>query len=472
MKQSEIAFGALRLPLDYAAAVAALALAYRIRPFTDLIPGRQFVFLPEQLPPFSEYLLFSLVAAVGLIVLFAINRLYSLKKSSGLIRESTKIGFLVSVWMLFIIAYYFLVVHQLFFSRITLAHIWLFTILLVSGERILLRGLRALLWRFGIGRRRILFVGVSDLADRLFTEFSKDPRYRVIGALSPRRESRPQGTLKIIGEYAQLEDFCRKYGVEEIIQASADAETEALGLLEFCRSRQVEYHFIPDLLRLQQSNVSVEMIESMPLITFNQTALQGWGRVYKLFFDLSSSALLIVALTPVWLLVPLLIRLDSAGPVIYKSRRKFRDRTFNMYKFRTMVADADRRKEYLITQNERQGPLFKIKNDPRVTRLGRFLRKTSIDELPQLFNVLLGHMSLVGPRPHLPEEVEKYAAHHRRVFAIKPGVTGLAQTSGRSNLDFEEEVKLDVYYIENWSPILDLKLLLKSAGIVWRADGH
>ncbi len=190
MKQSEIAFGALRLPLDYAAAVAALALAYRIRPFTDLIPGRQFVFLPEQLPPFSEYLLFSLVAAVGLIVLFAINRLYSLKKSSGLIRESTKIGFLVSVWMLFIIAYYFLVVHQLFFSRITLAHIWLFTILLVSGERILLRGLRALLWRFGIGRRRILFVGVSDLADRLFTEFSKDPRYRVIGALSPRRESR------------------------------------------------------------------------------------------------------------------------------------------------------------------------------------------------------------------------------------------------------------------------------------------
>ncbi len=136
-----------------------------------------------------------------------------------------------------------------------------------------------------------------------------------------------------------------------------------------------------------------------------------------------------------------------------------------------MVSDADSLKGSLMDDNEREGPLFKIKDDPRITKLGRFLRKTSIDELPQLFNVLFGSVSLVGPRPHLPEEVDKYESHHYEVFALKPGVTGLAQISGRSNLDFEEEVKLDVYYIENWSLWLDIKIILKSILVVFKADG-
>ena len=143
-----------------------------------------------------------------------------------------------------------------------------------------------------------------------------------------------------------------------------------------------------------------------------------------------------------------------------------------MFKLRSMVTEADQLKSKLAQQNERSGPLFKIKKDPRITKFGHFLRKTSIDELPQLFNVLIGNMSLVGPRPHLPEEVDQYKKHHYQVFALKPGVTGLAQISGRSNLDFEEEVKLDVYYIENWSLLLDIKIILKSIGVIFRADGH
>ena len=136
-----------------------------------------------------------------------------------------------------------------------------------------------------------------------------------------------------------------------------------------------------------------------------------------------------------------------------------------------MVTDADKLKKDLMELNERSGPMFKIKDDPRITRFGRFLRKTSLDELPQLFNVLIGNMSLVGPRPHIPEEIDQYESHHYQVFALKPGMTGLAQISGRSNLDFEDEVKLDVYYIENWSLWLDIKIILKSAGIIFRADG-
>ena len=142
-----------------------------------------------------------------------------------------------------------------------------------------------------------------------------------------------------------------------------------------------------------------------------------------------------------------------------------------MYKFRSMRTDADKIKDSLREKNERSAPLFKIKDDPRITKIGRFIRKTSIDELPQLFNVLIGNMSLVGPRPHLPEEVDQYKSHHYQVFALKPGVTGLSQIRGRSDLDFEEEVKLDVYYIENWSPWLDIKIILKSVAVVFGGRG-
>jgi len=179
-----------------------------------------------------------------------------------------------------------------------------------------------------------------------------------------------------------------------------------------------------------------------------------------------------VLLTPFWIIIPILIKLDSSGPAIYRSKRKYKNRVFSIFKFRSMVADADDKKAELLDLNERSGPLFKIKNDPRITRLGRFLRKTSIDELPQLFNVLWGTISLVGPRPHLPEEVDQYKQDDRKVFAIKPGITGLAQISGRSSLDFDDEIKLDFYYIENWSLLLDIKIILKSIGVVFRADGH
>jgi len=169
--------------------------------------------------------------------------------------------------------------------------------------------------------------------------------------------------------------------------------------------------------------------------------------------------------------ISFLIKLDSPGPVIHKSKRAYRDKVFNVYKFRSMVCNAEALRGTLLDRNERKGPLFKMKRDPRITRIGRFLRSTSIDEFPQLFNVLLGNMSLVGPRPHLVEEVQKYSRHHYQVFAIKPGLTGLPQISGRSDLDFEKEVQLDVYYIENWSPWLDLTIILKSVLVIFRLQG-
>lgn len=472
MKKSEIIFGALRLPIDYLAILAAFLLAYYLRPITDLIPGVQFHFGLELLPPMSEYFVFALFAAAFLVILFAFNHLYSLRVTHRFGKEFFKISFLVSAWLMFIISYYFLIVHELFFSRIALIHIWLFSIVFVSASRLLIMAIQSFLLRFGVGRRRILFIGISTVADQFYQLIKKDRSYMVIGALCEKVLSRKSGHLKIVGSFDQLEQIVKKYGVEEIIQSENRLkDQDAKDLHSFCRNNQIKYHFIPDLIRLQRTNVDVQMIGNMPLVTLRETSLVGWGHIFKRIFDILISLTLIVILIPLWIAVAMLIKLGSKGPVIYKSMRKHSDKTFNVYKFRSMAVNAEELKKNLMAQNERHGPLFKLKNDPRITRIGRFLRKTSIDELPQLFNVLIGNMSLVGPRPHLPEEIEKYKSHHRQVFAIKPGVTGLAQISGRSNLDFEEEVKLDVYYIENWSLWMDIKLLFKSVGVIFRADG-
>lgn len=473
MKKSKLIFDLLRLPVDFISAFSALILAYKVRQVTDLIPGVQYYFFPEYLPPFPLYLEFSVVATLFLMILLGLNGMYSIKFNEGLGKTFLRIFSLVSVWVLFIIAYYFLVVHELFFSRIALFQIWIFSMALLMVGRGLIFIIQAQLYRFGVGQIRLLFIGVNSFADHAYRILERDKKYKIIGALSARLESRKVGDLKIIGTLDELEKVVRDDQVDEIIQAEPLLEDKGgERLLSFCRSKQLQFYFIPEVLKLQSLNVGMEMIDGIPLINLKQTRLEGWGAVYKRVFDFLFSLIALIFLLPFFLLIGLLIKLDSRGPVFYKSLRQYKEKVFGLYKFRSMVLDAEKKRAELLSQNERTGPLFKIKNDPRVTRFGRFLRKTSIDELPQLLNVLFGHISLVGPRPHLPEEVEQYESHHLGVFAIKPGITGLAQINGRSTLDFEDEVKLDFYYMENWSLWLDLKIIFQSVAIMFKADGH
>ncbi|MBU1289798.1 sugar transferase, partial [Patescibacteria group bacterium] len=185
--------------------------------------------------------------------------------------------------------------------------------------------------------------------------------------------------------------------------------------------------------------------------------------------DLSGAIFGIVFLSPFFALTALAIKWDSPGPVLVKLKRVSHGKEFNLYKFRSMVNGAEDLKKFLWAYNERDdGPLFKIKKDPRVTSVGRFLRKYRIDEFPQLINVLKGEMSLVGPRPHQPDEIAQYQKHHKKVLAIKAGMSGFAQISGSSDLSFEEEVKLDTYYIEKWSLLMDIKILLKTIVVLVR----
>lgn len=236
--------------------------------------------------------------------------------------------------------------------------------------------------------------------------------------------------------------------------------------------RNVGLIMAPALTDIAGPRIHTQQIAGLPLIHVTTPTLDGGQRVAKRLFDLVVSGILIVLTSPLMALVCLLIKTDSRGPVLFKQERiGIEGAPFRMLKFRSMVTDAEARLAELAHQSEGNGVLFKMKNDPRVTRSGRFLRKYSLDELPQLFNIFAGTMSLVGPRPPLAQEVDSYEQHVRRRLLVKPGLTGLWQVSGRSNLSWQDSVRLDLYYVENWSLTADLVILLRTVRAVFHSTG-
>lgn len=228
----------------------------------------------------------------------------------------------------------------------------------------------------------------------------------------------------------------------------------------------------PALTDIAGPRIHTQQVAGLPLIHVTTPTLEGGQGVAKRLFDVFVSGIMIVAASPLMALVAILVKLDSRGPVFFKQERVgIEGAHFGMLKFRSMVLDAEQNLEALSNHNEGNGVLFKIRNDPRVTRVGRVLRKFSLDELPQLFNIFAGSMSLVGPRPPLPTEVEAYEHDVRRRLLVKPGLTGLWQVSGRSNLSWQDSVRLDLYYVENWSLAGDLIILLRTVRAVFRGTG-
>jgi exopolysaccharide biosynthesis polyprenyl glycosylphosphotransferase len=228
----------------------------------------------------------------------------------------------------------------------------------------------------------------------------------------------------------------------------------------------------PALLDVAGPRTTIRPTAGLTLLHVDHPQLGGMRLVVKELFDRSVAAVALLALAPLMAVLSLMIRLHDRGPALFTQTRVGKDgRPFKIYKFRTMVVDAERRKGELHAQNDFDGVLFKLRKDPRVTAIGTYLRRWSIDELPQLYNVLLGHMSLVGPRPPLPDEAEKYAAHVRRRLVVKPGLTGLWQVNGRSDLSWDESVRLDLRYVENWSFTLDLQILWKTISAMVRGSG-
>lgn len=267
----------------------------------------------------------------------------------------------------------------------------------------------------------------------------------------------------------------RDHAIDEILIVQNDfTREETQEMFEYAQIYGIRYRYIANSFETMKVNTEISFLGKIPVIEIRNIGLTPWGRVWKRVFDIVFSFIALVVLSPLLLLVSLIVYLQDRHNPFYKSQRVGKNGAlFGMYKFRSMVIDAEKEKRKLLEKNERKdGPLFKIENDPRVTAFGKWIRKFDIDELPQLYNVLMGNMSLIGPRPHLGDEVKLYKEYQKRVLTLKPGITGMGQTHGRHENTFDDEVRLDTFYIENWSLLLDIKILFKTVGVVLARKGR
>ncbi|MDP3697076.1 MAG: sugar transferase [Candidatus Taylorbacteria bacterium] len=455
MRKSDLFFNVLRLPVDLLMLILAGSVAYFFR--TEILSSYRPVLFEFNLP-LLKYLYLIFFVSLVFIGAYAVSGLYSMKSRLGMGEEFSKIILASSAGIMLIIVYIFLR-QELFNSRFLVLGGWFFAIIFVWCGRLIVRYAQKLMVvKYNFGVHKLMLIGDDDGALRLEQEIKNDPAsgYQVI-----RRITSPD--IKAIR--SAIEDT----GVDEVILTHPHyLESDILELVELCNDHNMVFKFVPNISQLLASNYSIDTFKGRPFIEIQRTALDGWGKVLKRTVDIIGSILGLIVLSPLFGITAFAIKWETEGPVFARLKRVSKNKEFLLYKFRGMIAvdpdgGAESLKVYLVAFNERQdGPLFKIKNDPRITKVGRVIRKFRIDELAQFVNVLKGDMSLVGPRPHQPDEIAKYQKHHKKVLAIKAGATGLAQVSGSSDISFEQEVVLDSYYIDNWSFWLDFKIILKT----------
>ncbi|MBA2446485.1 MAG: sugar transferase [Chloroflexi bacterium] len=359
-------------------------------------------------------------------------------------------------------------------SRLTFILVWLYAAVLVIAGRGWVQMALAMLHRRGVGVERVLVVGGNNLGWQIMSSLVARPHlgYQVVGFLDDDRDA-DIGRFRHLGGLDAVEQIAVSHCIDQLIVAlPAASHATILRVVEHCRRGGVGFKLVPDLYEMSLSRVDVDTVAGIPLIGLKKASIQGANALIKRVVDgvLAASALLVFA--PLMALIALAIRLDSPGPVIFRHERVGKDRRrFTTYKFRSMRQDAEGQRQQLVKTTDGDGKLFKLRDDPRRTRIGAFLRRSSLDELPQLWNVLKGDMSIVGPRPQIPDEVATYEDWHHKRLAVPPGLTGLWQVSGRSELTFDEMVRYDIYYIDNWSLGLDIRILLRTIPAVLNGRG-
>lgn len=461
MKKSELFFNALQVLVDYIMIMLAGFAAFFLRSSQSVQEIRPILY-DFTLRQYTQALL--LVAAYFVIV-YAIDGLYDTRATKRTFKESYRVFRATAIGLMIIVVGVFLN-REWYSSRFVILAGGFFAIIFVSFARIMLGMLqRRLLVKKGIGIHRLLLVGVNGFCSVIKKQIKKDPYigYRIVDHIE-------DADLEMIERIKKLK------GIDEVIQCSPKIERiKLLGLKEYCIRNRIVFKYVPTLLPITKSKIQIFLGE--PVIEVKSTPLDGWGKIIKRAFDTLGAIIAIILFGPLMIFIYLAILIQSGRPVIFHNERVSHKGKFDLYKFRYMKKEYSHGKQFsdehnkkaleyldkLIKENSiKSGPIYKIKNDPRKTRLGSFFEKFSLDELPQFFNVLKGQMSLVGPRPHQPIEVEKYEDYQKRVLTIKPGITGMAQISGRSDLEFKDEVRLDTYYIENWSLWLDFQIILKT----------
>ncbi|MEK3911535.1 sugar transferase [Paenibacillus sp. FSL H7-0331] len=423
-------------------------------------------------PRFLKYMVFFLISSFTYIVFVYRYKLFSFRSSSGLADELYKMIKAYSFAILITIGVSFLLKFT-DFSRLVVVLYWLMAIVSSGLVRGIKRAVYIRLAKQGVVSKNVVIVGAGKFGKSLMQELTNYQYlgYKIIGFVDD-DETQDYEEHKYLGPIAQLNELLKKHLVEEIIITIPSERDLVNKLITDLRKLDINIKIVPDLYNLVMSTVQIGNINSLPVVTLVKTPMRGLGLACKRLIDIVASSLLILLILPVFLITAIAIKMDSKGSIIYKQQRIGKNgKRFYMLKFRSMVTNADALLKQIQNQNEVDGIAFKMKEDPRITKVGRFIRKYSIDELPQLFNVLIGNMSLVGPRPPLPYEVERYGDWEWRRLEVLPGITGLWQVSGRSDLSFQQWMNLDIYYIENWSIAFDIKILLKTLPVVLKGEG-
>ena len=424
----------------------------------------------------SDYWEIQVAFVVTSLVLFHVDGVYAPRRASSWLDQMAAIVNSMAK-TIFVVLLLIFIFNPLTYSRLMILQAGAVAVVLLAAARWARSLIEAALRRRGVGLANVLIVGAGELGLAVMRTLVARPElgYRCIGFVddNPERGNTRIGRFDALGSLDCLPDIMSRRRVDDVVVTLPwSAQPKIMEIARLCARHGARIYVAPSMLQINLSRVDVDHFGGIPLLTVPDRRGGPTDRFVKRLFDLVGGSVLLIATSPIILVAAILVRLESPGSPIYNQVRIGRNgKPFKLYKLRSMYANADQDKHRLMALNEADGPLFKMRNDPRSTRIGRFIRRFSIDELLQFWNVVRGEMSIVGPRPNLPEEVSRYTEWQRQRLSVKPGITGLSQISGRSELTFDETCLLDIYYIESWTPGLDVRIALKTVPYLLSARG-
>jgi len=440
----------------------------------DLMPSTHVV--SDTIASLSDYLIVLILSVLLWCMMLYFNGMYRSMRTRNLF-EVVWIIIKSSFFTTFSFGAFIFLFKLTFVSRIFFAIFMLISSIAILLEKIVIFLIMHKLRKLGHNFRRLLVVGIGKRAAILIDKINDHPEwgFKIIGVINDdsSREVKKVKETFVIGTLENLTEILHMHAIDQVIFVVPRSRLSHVeNAVQACELEGIKATIAVDLFDLDIARLNLTDLDGIPLITFETICAKEWELFVKRGVDIVLSGLGIIILSPLLLIVSVLVKITSPGPALFSQQRVgLNGRKFILYKFRTMYKGADKNQSELEALNEMEGPVFKIKKDPRITPVGRILRKFSVDELPQLFNVFAGHMSLVGPRPPIHKEVAQYKSWQRRRLSMRPGITCLWQIRGRNKIGFEEWMKLDLEYLDNWSLFLDFKILIKTIPVVLFGDG-
>ncbi len=488
MKKHEIIFSVIKIPLDFVSVIMSFFIARMIRQITDLIP---WINLPIQTIDTESLFNFSLFWASLYILLFATHSMYSLKTTNSKVKEFLDILRYWIYWFIFFsVAVYlwkWVVYKNVEIPRLIIFFTAALSIFFTVFWRIILNNVQnVLIQKWIISKRKLLLINnkSNNKIKNILDDIEKSKIYEIVWYAN--KYNVGVGWIKFLWNYEKVKKLIEKHKCDEILYIDSKfSKKELFNIWELTKIFWVRYRYITNSFDVTKTNTTISLINKIPVIEIKNTPLDNWWRIIKRFIDIVWSIIWIIIFSPVMIVIAIFIKIDDPNaPVIYKNKRIWQNRKiFNLYKFRYLkwkycikdsywiseeLDDAlEHEKKLIQEKSTRNWPLYKIKDDPRKTKIWNFIEKYSLDELPQFFNVFIWNMSLVWPRPHQPREVNNYELYQKRLLTIKPGMSWMAQVNWREKNNFVKEAKLDIFYIENWNILLDLKILFKTLPVLF-----